>query len=236
MSSKKILFAEAEGEFREQLGDRLKSEGYKVDSVCSTGEAKELLKYKRYCLYIVGMGLPDDSGLELCELIRQISKNPLLCIVDNNAEAIIKCYRLGADVCIGKHYNMKVILEGVKALLRRSVNEEKTASYIYKTGNLIFDIDCREVYCRDKKIQLTKGEFNLLSIMMQSGGRVIDRNTMLDVMGGTDAAVCEDNALSVRISRLRDKLKREDGEKYFITVRGVGYRWIKPVEKELKKC
>lgn len=236
-STKKILLAEADKGLRERFAERLKKEGYRVDTVGSMEEAQEILKYKRFCLYIVGTDLPNGTGFGLCKLIRQRSNNPLMCITaGEDADITIKCLRLGADACVEKPFVMRVMLEKVKAMLRRSVNEENDSTYLYITGNLVFDIDCREVFYRDRRLKLTKGEFNLLSIMVRNFGRVVDRNTMIEEVNGDEVITYEDNTLSVRISRLREKLKKVDGEKYFVTVRGVGYRWIKPVEKELKKC
>lgn len=236
-STKKILLAEVDKGLRERFGERLKKEGYRVDMVGSLEEAQELLKYKRFCLYIVGTDLPDRTGFGLCKLIRQRSNNPLMCITaEEDADITIRCLRLGADACVAKPFVMRVMLEKVKAMLRRSVNEENDSTYLYITGNLVFDIDCREVFCRERKLKLTKGEFDLLSVMVRNAGRVVDRSTMMDEVNGDEETAYEDNTLSVRISRLRDKIKKVDGEKYFVTVRGVGYRWIKPVEKELKRC
>ena len=236
MSSKILLVTQEEG-LREQFGERLKKEGYKVDVAGGAEEVVEILKYKRFCLYIVDVDLPDSSGFSLCKFIRRISRNPMMCISNfGDDSTVVRCLRNGADACVKKPFVLRVMLERVKALLRRSVNEENDSSYIYITGNLVFDIDCREVFYQNKKLKMTKGEFNLLSIMVKNAGRVVDRNTMMENASGEDAAAFEDNTLSVRISRLRDKLKKIDGEKYFSTVRGVGYRWEKPVEKELKRC
>jgi|GEM_PF-2722707 len=236
MSSKILLVTQEEG-LREQFGERLRKEGYKVDVASSVEEVEEILKYKRFCLYIVDVDLPDSSGFGLCKFLRQISRNPMLCISNYEDDStIVRCLRSGADACAKKPFVLRVMLERVKALLRRSINEENDSSYIYITGNLVFDIDCREVFYQNRKLKMTKGEFNLLSIMVKNAGRVVDRNTMMEDVSGEEAASFDDNALSVRISRLRDKLRKIDGEKYFVTVRGVGYRWIKPVEKELKRC
>ncbi len=236
MSSKILLVTQEEG-LREQFGDRLVKEGYKVDVASNAEEVKEILKYKRFCLYIIDVDLPDSSGFRLCKFIRQISRNPMMCISDYEDDStIVRCLRNGADACVKKPFVMRVMLERVKALLRRSVNEENDSTYIYITGNLVFDIDCREVFYQNRKLKMTKGEFNLLSILVRNTGRVVDRNAMMEAVSGEGTAVYEDNTLSVRMSRLREKLKKIDGEKYFTTVRGVGYRWEKPVEKELKRC
>ena len=236
MSSKILLVTQEKG-LREQFGERLLKEGYKVDVAESVEEVKEILKYKRFCLYIIDVDLPDSSGFRLCKYVRQISRNPMMCISNYEDDStVVRCLRSGADAFSKKVFVMRVMLERVKALLRRSVNEEDDSTYIYITGNLVFDIDCREVFYKNRKLKMTKGEFNLLSVMVRNGGRVVDRNTMMEAASGEGAAVYEDNTLSVRMSRLRDKLKKIDGEKYFATVRGVGYRWEKPVEKELKRC
>lgn len=235
--SSKILLVEDEKALRERFGDRLRKEGYKVVTADTFAEAKEIFKKRRFCLYIISLDLIDNSGLELCDIIREKSNNPLMCLVSQtDDDTIIKCLKHGADLCVKKPFTMSVMLERVKAMLRRSVNEESNSPYIYTTGNFTFDFGCREAYYMNKKIKLSKGEFDLLEIMVRNFGRVVDRTTMLEATGCDDAAIYEDNTLSVRISRLRDKLKNIDGEKYFVTVRGVGYRWEKPVKKELKRC
>ena len=235
--SSKILLVTADREFEKEFGERLKKEGYLTEFASSEAEVSDILRYKRFCLYIIDADLPDSTGFALCKTIRKICGNPIMCVTSYNYDStIVRCLRSGADACEVRPFSMRVMLEKVKALLRRSVNEEKGTSYIYVTGNLVFDIECREVFYMNRKLNMTKGEFNLLAVMVQNAGRVVERNTMLRVTGGENISDLEDNSLSVRISRLREKLKKIDGEKYFSTVRGVGYRWEKQVEKELKRC
>lgn len=235
--SNTILLVTNEKGMKERFWQRLKKEEYKVEVAGNADQVKEILRYKRFYLYIIDVDLPESSGFGLCKYIRQLSKNPIMCISNYKDDSThIRCLRNGADDCVTSLASMGVVLEKVKALLRRSENEEGNSSYIYVTGSLAFDIECREAFYQDSKLKMTKGEFNLLSVMVKNAGHVIDRNTMIEAVKGTRKGACEDNTLSVRICRLRDKLKKIDGEKYFSTVRGVGYRWEKPVEKELKKC
>lgn len=235
--SNMILLVTNEMGLKEQFCERLKREEYMVETADSAAQAEELLRYKRFYLYIVDVDLPDSTGFRLCKYISRLSKNPIMCISNYKDDSmLVRCLRSGADDCIAKPVSMRVMLEKVRALFRRSVDEEGKASYIYVTGSLAFDIDCREAFYQNRKLKITKGEFNLLSVMVKNAGHVIDRNTMLEAVNGVNKGACEDNTLSVRICRLRDKLKKLDNEKYFSTVRGVGYRWEKPVEKELKRC
>lgn len=235
--SSKILLVTPEHEFGEWFGGRLKREGYLVEVVSGEAEVMEKLKHKRFCLYIIDADMPASTGFGLCKTIRRICKNPIMCVTSYNDDSIVaRCLRSGGDSCVTRTVSGNVMFEWVKALLKRSINEEEGSSYLYVTGNLTFDIDCREAFYMNKKLSLTKSEFDILSILVQNAGHVVGRNTMAEMTGRGNMTEVDENTLSVRISRLRDKLREIDGERYFSTVRGVGYRWEKHVEKELKSC
>ncbi len=235
--SSKILLVTPEMEFAERFGGRLKREGYLVDTATGELEVLEKLKYKRFCLYIIDADMPASEGFGLCKTIRRICKNPIMCVTSYNDDSIVaRCLRSGGDTCVSRTASGNVMFEWVKSLLKRSVNEEEGSSYLYVTGNFVFDIDGREVLYMNEKLNLTKGEFDILSLLVQNAGHVVGRNAMAEMTSRGKMGELDENALSVRISRLRDKLRKIDGEKYFSTVKGVGYRWEKHVEKELKSC
>lgn len=231
----KILLAFSEGAFGQWLYNALCMDGHSVDFVQNMENAEKFLKVNMYSLYIVEVYMHGGAGLKLCRVIRKMSENPIMVISDcNDEEFMIKCFRMGVDEYVVKPFGRRLILEKVKVFLKRSINEESSAGYIYKMGSTVIDMESREVLCRGSRAALTKIEFNLLKILVKNSGRIVTRDTMLNEISEDGIEVREDNTLSVYMSRLREKLESVSGEKYFDTVRGMGYRLICHVQKEIK--
>lgn len=230
----KILVVEDEIIIREELCELLEDEGYEVETAGTKNEGVEKICRTKYDLYILDINLPDGNGYDLCRAIRRISNNPVMFLTSNDGEGdIVKGLKMGGDDYIIKPFRMQELQARVMALLRRSLRSNENTHYIYHTGELIIDIEQRELFHNNRQLVISKKEFDLLAAMIKNSGRVIERSILMDVICDDESEAYEDNTLTVYMSRMREKIGTASGNNYFQTIRGVGYRWVEPVERKI---
>lgn len=230
----KILVVEDEIIIREELCVLLEEEGYEVETAGTKNEGVEKICRTKYDLYILDINLPDGNGYDLCRAIRRISNNPVMFLTSNDGEGdIVKGLKMGGDDYIIKPFRIQELQARVMALLRRSLRSNENTHYIYHTGELIIDIEQRELFHNNRQLVISKKEFDLLAAMIKNSGRVIERSILMDVICDDESEAYEDNTLTVYLSRMKEKIGTVNGNSYFQTIRGVGYRWVEPVERKI---
>lgn len=192
---------------------------YECSQAYSIAKAREMLD-KTISLIILDINLPDGSGLDLCREIRQTSKIPIIFLTANDMEHdIVAGLETGADDYITKPFSLAVLRARVNAVLRRNANEGD----IFRYGSFVFDFDKMEFFADGRQVELSKTEQKLLKVFIKNIGVTLSRDMLIDRIWSDGAEFVEGNALSVTVSRLREKLPGIPIK----TVYGIGYIWEK---------
>ena len=190
----------------------------------TVAQAKQLLKERKYDLLILDINLPDGSGLDFCREIRKTNRVPIALLTAKDMELdIVSGLESGADDYITKPFSLMVLRARIRALLRRNVPEQRSE---YRKGCFQFLFDRMEFYKNGQAVDLSKTERRILHLLVFHEGQIITRERLMDWVWPDGAEYVEDNALSVGIRRLRDKLEDTPSRpEYIRTVYGKGYVW-----------
>ncbi len=224
MPKAKILIVEDEKDLIELVRYNLEREGYKVFYAQSGEEALPIVEKESPDLIILDLMLPGIDGLETCRLIKQDPKTknlPILILTAKSEEAdIIVGLQLGADDYVTKPFSPKVLIARIKALLRRL--ETPISTDLRKIGDLIIDPTKHKITYRQKAIELTALEFDILEFLSRYPGRVFTRDQIMDRVW-KEGKFIVDRTVDVHIRSLRKKMGKAFD--WIETVRGVGYRF-----------
>ena len=227
-SAPRILLVDDEHSVQKLLTYPLRKEGYEVVSALDGREALDRLRDASFDLVVLDVMLPKIDGLDVCRQIRAKSTVPII-MLTARAEEIDKVVglELGADDYITKPFSVREFRSRVKAVLRRAElvrggDEQQDPLLI---GDLRIDFDKRVVENHGDPVRLTYVEFEILSALARSPGRVFSRNQLLERIWG-DAAYRDPRTVDVHIRHLREKLEDDSAHpELILTVRGVGYRF-----------
>lgn len=219
-----ILIVEDDRLLNDGLAFALEQENYHIIQAFSYQEASKV-QDQTIGLVLLDINLPDGNGLELCQEIRRKSSVPVIFITANDTEQdVVTGFGLGADDYIAKPFSMVVLLQRVKAVLRRTGAEASSEFFQYK--DITIHPAKMKVYKYGQELKLTTNEYRLLSILTENSGQVLTRGLILEKLWDLDGHFVDENTLSVNIRRLRAKI--EDDPKhceYIKTVFGIGYTW-----------
>ena len=194
-------------------------------TLCRTlAQARGAAADNSYDLLILDINLPDGSGLELLEQVRKTSHVPVILLTANDLEMdVVTGLEAGADDYITKPFSLAILRARVNAQLRRSIPVKTSCIEI---DRFQFDFD-RMVFRKDgQAIELSKTEQKLLRILVENRGQTLPRGVLVDRIWTDGAEYVDENALSVTIKRLRDKLEdTPSSPQYLKTVYGIGYTW-----------
>ncbi|MDD5513300.1 MAG: response regulator [Candidatus Omnitrophica bacterium] len=223
----KILIVDDEKDIVKMLDYNLKKDGYRVISASDGEDALDLAGREHPDLIVLDLMLPGLDGLEVCKTLKKEGKTasiPIIMLTAKTQESDkVIGLELGADDYMTKPFSPRELLARIKAVLRRAKDKEKIPEII-KFGDLILDLARISVSVKNKKIELTAKEFELLKTLLQAKGRVLSRDYLLDTIWGFDHAIeIETRTVDVHIRTLRKKLKTE--AKRIITVKNYGYRF-----------
>lgn len=220
-----ILLVEDEKELALVTKDYFKKNGYKVRIIEDGKEAFDYLMLNPIKLLILDIMLPGVDGLTICEEIRKKSNIPIIIISAKTGEdARIIGIELGADDYIEKPYSVKELLVRVKSLLKRTYKMNVEMDKLVD-GDLTIDTMARQVYIKGEKLSLATKEFELLKILVENKGRVMQKEKLFNMVWGIDS-FSEFSTLTVHINKLREKIEKNPKDpKSIVTVWGVGYRY-----------
>lgn len=220
----KILLVDDEPDVIEIIRYNLDQEGYKLYTASNGEEAVEKAKKKLPHLIIMDVMMPKMDGIEACEQLRNDIRfnDTIIMFLTARGEdySYVAAFDAGADDYVTKPIKPKVIVSKVKALLRRLKKEEQTQEKI-QIGKLIIDREQYEVTHMDKSFSMPRKEFELLYLLASNPDKVIKRDKIMEIVWGSEVVV-GDRTIDVHIRKLREKV----GDKYFKTVKGVGYKFI----------
>ena len=174
-------------------------------TLCHTlAEARNVLDQNGFDLLILDINLPDGSGLELLQEVRKVSVVPIILLTANDMEMdIVTGLESGADDYITKPFSLAVLRARVNAQLRRNISTKPACIEI---DCFQFDFDRMEFRKDGRLIELSKTEQKLLRILVENRGQTLPRTTLVDRIWTDGAEYVDENALSVTVKRLRDKL------------------------------
>jgi DNA-binding response OmpR family regulator len=229
-SSARILLVDDEQSVQTLLSYPLRRDGYDVVQASDGRQALERFSEQPFDLIVLDVMLPGIDGLEVCRRVRGTSSVPIIMLTARSEEIDkVVGLELGADDYITKPFSIREFSSRVKAVLRRSqINRSaldggEDARLV--AGELQVDFPKRSVRVRGEQAPLTFVEFEILSIMARSPGRVFTRELLLSRIWG-DSAFRDPRTIDVHIRHLREKIEVDAKEpEYLFTVRGVGYRF-----------
>jgi len=225
-----VLVVDDDPQLREALSRALELDGYEVVRASDGREALARFAEQPFDLVVLDVMMPRLDGLEVCRRLRSRSSVPII-MLTAKAEEIDKVLglELGADDYITKPFSLREFRSRVRAALRRagmsSANGESPDDEPLEAHELRIDPAKRQVTVRGKPIATTFVEFEILSALAHSPGRVFTRDMLLTRVWG-DSAYRDPRTIDVHIRHLREKLERDAKDpEYLFTVRGVGYRF-----------
>jgi len=219
-----ILLVDDEPDIIEILRYNLTQEGYNV--ITSKDGQSAINKTEKYHphLIIMDVMMPNMDGIEACSIIRKNPKfnDTIIMFLTARGEdySHVAAYDAGADDYVTKPIKPKVLISKVKGLLRR-FKKENALETIIDIGELRIDRDEYKVYVSGKALSLPRKEFELLYLLASKPEKVFKREKIMQSIWGSEVVV-GDRTIDVHIRKLREKI----GDKYFKTVKGVGYKFV----------
>lgn len=218
---RKILIVEDEENMVLFIQMELKYEGYNVDVASDGRKAVELALKNNYDLILLDLMLPGINGLEVCRRIRKEKDTPIIMLTARDSVMDkVTGLQNGADDYIAKPFAIEELLARMEAIFRR-INSKNIKSE-FKFKDITLDVEGRIVKKDEKIIELTNTEFQLLLILIRNKNKVLTRDVLLDNVWVYNSEA-ETNIVDVYVRYIRNKLDKDDKEKYIQTVRGVGY-------------
>ena len=221
----KILCVDDEPDILEILKYNLSTEGYDIytasDGLSALKKANEILPN----LIIMDVMMPKMDGIETCEKIRSQDEfnDTLIMFLTARGEdySHVAAYEAGADDYVTKPVKPKILVSKVKGLLRRF--KKKTSDEISEIiiDNIKIDREKYRVYISNETLELPRKEFELLYLLASKPDKVFKREKIMELVWGTEVLV-GDRTIDVHIRKLREKI----GDKYFKTIKGVGYKFV----------
>lgn len=215
-----ILIVEDDRFILEGLILSLKDEGFELVSASSFKEASAVIEEKlnKMELILLDVTLPDGSGFDLFQMIREKSDVPILFLtaIDDEIHKVMALEQ-GADDYITKPFHIRELIARMRAVMRRYKGNETT---LIRIGDNRIDLTRGKIWQNGQEVILTAMEYKLLLIFVNNRTQLLTRDQILDTLYDDLGEYVSDNTLTVYIKRLRDKL----GPDFIETVRGIGYR------------
>ncbi len=229
--SRKILVVEDNKDLARLLDLHLRDLSYDVDLAFDGDTGWALITKNTYDLIILDLMLPGIDGLEICRRIRtQPAFTAILMLTSKSAELDrVLGLEMGADDYVTKPFSIRELMARVKAIFRRidklQSDDRANRPAIIRARDLMIEPDRRRVSLKDKTVDLTAKEFDLLLHFARHAGRVFTRAQLLNTVWGYGHDGYE-HTVNSHINRLRAKIEKNPAQpEYVLTVWGVGYKF-----------
>jgi two-component system phosphate regulon response regulator PhoB len=228
MAQPRILIIEDERGLTQSLSWYFNREGYETIIAHDGQEGLRKAQTLLPDVLLLDIMLPSMSGLEVCRELRSGERTKDLPIIMLTARAEetdqIEGYAKGADLYVPKPFNNKILLQQVKALLRRVEGKSEAGEVVEHLGVRLDRVRHRVTF-GGKPVELTPTEFRLLECLLRQPGRAFSRHQLMDA-AIPDGSIVLERTIDVHVKTLRQKLTKAGGTGELIeTVRGVGYRF-----------
>lgn len=203
---KKILIVEDDFTIQVQLKTLLSGNGYEVFTVTDFSQTIRQIKAFVPHLVILDIKLPGNNGFEICSEIRAFSDIPIVFVTSSNTDMDeLNSIMLGGDAFITKPYNTAILLAKIAALLKRAYPSPQTEFFTW--NGVTLHLESSVIEYKEQKAELTKNELKILYYLFKNAGKICSRNDIVDFLWDNQLYV-DDNALSVNVTRIRDKLNK----------------------------
>ncbi len=222
----RILLLEDDLSLIDGLSYSLKKQGFELDIARTIKEANNIWVDGKYDLLILDLSLPDGSGFEVCQKVREISNVPIIFFTASDEEInIVKGLDIGGDDYITKPFKLGVLISRINALLRRATNFRTSDTEIKSNGIKVLLLQ-GQVYKDGQLLDLTTAEYRLLCLLMQNPNIILSKEKILDKLWDGEGNYVDDNTLAVYVRRLRMKIENNPSNpQMLVTVRFMGYKW-----------
>ncbi len=226
---KTILVVDDEKRLTSLVESYLKQEGYRVVTAHNGRDALAVARRDKPELIILDVMMPEMDGYEFMREHRKEYNTPIILLtarVDDEEKVV--GLEVGADDYMTKPFRPRELVARVRAVLRRA-GEKEPAAKLLKAADILLDRDSRTVKVSDAYVDLTPSEFDILTALMASPGRVLSRLDLLDIIQGVRYEGYE-RTIDTHIKNLRGKIEQDPrSPKYIETVYGAGYRFKRDV-------
>lgn len=218
---KHILIIEDDTALREGLTSALRNNDITTHSAADLAEARRMINdaanVKPFDLLLLDCNLPDGNGIDFCREVTSVQDVPVIFLTVRDSEIDeVTAFRAGACDYVKKPFSLTILNERIAAALRK-----RSSKNIYEDSRFRFDFTDLSYSVDSIPVTLSAAEQKLLAIFTSHKGQVLERQTLIDKIWSCDSDYIDENALSVTVKRLRDKL----GADCIGTVYGLGYIW-----------
>ncbi|MDO5785040.1 MAG: response regulator transcription factor [Eubacteriales bacterium] len=219
-----ILLVEDDAALGQGIRLALQSEQQQITLCKTIKAARNMLSETEFNLLILDVNLPDGSGLDLLTEIRKTSNLPVILLTANDMEMdIVTGLELGADDYITKPFSLAILRARVNTQLRRTAIAPNSCIQL---DGFSFDFERMEFLKNGQPVELSKTEQKLLRILVNNRGNTVSRADLVDRIWTDGAEYVDENALSVTMKRLRNKLEDNPSKPtYLKTIYSIGYTW-----------
>jgi two-component system alkaline phosphatase synthesis response regulator PhoP len=227
----RILFVEDEAGLRLSVADRLRAEGYEVETVADGNEGLRRALAESFDLLLLDVMLPGRSGFDICRDVRQRGVGTPIVLLTARGEVVDRVVglKLGADDYVTKPFAMAELVARIEARLRTPVGATPPSSTprdTYRFGAVEIDFRGAEVTREGRRVELSAKEFQLLRYFVEHRGSLLSRDTLLDEVWGYDAMPTT-RTVDVHVAGLRRKLEPNARiPQYILTMHGLGYKFV----------
>lgn len=200
----KIFIIEDDLTIQTQLKTLLSGNGYEVDAATDFSRIIEQVKVFAPHLVLLDIKLPGNSGFEICSLIRSFSDIPIVFVTSSSTDMDeLNSIMLGGDAFITKPYNTAILLAKIASLLRRAYPVQQSEQMA--CGGAVLRLESSSLDYNGQSVELTKNELKILYYLFKNAGKICARGDLVEFLWDNQLYV-DDNALSVNINRIREKL------------------------------
>ena len=217
----KILIIEDDEKIRSELETFLNKNGYETKTIVNFENTIEDALNEKADLILLDINLPYADGEYICKEIRKNSDVPIIMVTSRDSEIDeLISLNYGADQYVTKPYNIQILLAKIAGLLKR--NQSNNTNDKIELEKFILNTSSRYVENGDKKIELTKNEYNIIYYLSLKKRKLVSRDEIMDYLWESESFI-DDNTLSVNIKRIIDKLEEIGAKDSIETRRGQGY-------------
>ena len=224
--ARKVLVVDDEKLIVKGIRFSLEQDGMEVECAYDGEEALRMAGEKEYDLILLDIMLPKIDGFEVCQHIREFSSVPIVMLTAKGDDMDkILGLEYGADDYITKPFNILEVKARIKAIMRRTSSSKPKAekSSVIENGDIRMDCESRRLFVKEKEINLTAKEFDLLELLVTNPNIVYSRERLLNIVWGYEYPG-DVRTVDVHVRRMREKIESNPSEpKYLHTKWGVGY-------------
>ncbi len=220
-----ILVIDDDENLRDTIGLMLEREGFRPILAADGKTGLQEAAASRPALILVDLKMPGLSGVDVCKRVRSSGMNMPLIVLSAIGDEFDKVLLLeiGADDYVVKPFGARELIARIRAVLRRTAPD---VSHVLQFSDVEVDLDRRIVKRRAEEVKLTRAEYNLLTFFLQNPGRALTRDMILNSVWGYESFP-NTRTVDAHVVHLRQKLEPDpESPRYFVTIHGVGYRFI----------